>query len=108
MKVSDYQSSAWLCPADLPVGIKDFENRLLDQIPGLQSDKPSLPFGKKAEMSPVEKFFKPNDPQVGATSSAGDCRKVLTIDPVFVSRNEYSSYTEVLTNCLLTQIAASR
>jgi hypothetical protein len=25
---------------------------------------PSLPFGKKAEMSPVEKFLKPNDPQV--------------------------------------------
>jgi len=92
-----------LCHADLPASINDFENRLLDQIPGLQSEKPSLPFSKKAEMSPVEKFFKPNDPQVGATSSAGAWREVVTINPVFVSCNKHSSYTEVLTKCLRTQ-----
>ena len=37
----------------------------MDQIPGLQLERPPSPFGgKRSEMSPVEKFLKPNDPQV--------------------------------------------
>ena len=61
---------------ELPAGIKEFEDKILDQLPGLKAEQPPISFGKKPEMSPVEKLFKPNDPQVLYTH-ASLCHKRL-------------------------------